>query len=116
MTVTTETHLWAKGRRKGGPDPPSVFEHCHDVYLAAAALWEVVEKPLSDATKSQADALRSRIRPLLLVSAMLHDVLKANSAFQDMLRGLLRQHGQQQPVRHEVLAAVFLRSIWVFRG
>ena len=39
---------------------------------------------------------------------MLHDVLKANSAFQDMLKGELRKRGQQQPVRHEVLAAVFL--------
>ena len=108
MTATTMQDVWAKGRSLAGADPPSVFDHCWDVHLTANALWKVLEKPLADATKVTTSVLRSRIRPLLLVSAILHDVLKANSAFQDMLKGLLRKHGQQQPARHEVLAAVFL--------
>ncbi|GIW99941.1 MAG: CRISPR-associated helicase/endonuclease Cas3 [Pirellulaceae bacterium] len=107
MRSSTQIELWSKGRRKG-VDRPSVLDHCNDVCQVAHVLWEVLNQPLADALKVPVDLLQSRLRPLLFASAMLHDVMKANSAFQDMLAGKLRKQRFQQPVRHEVLAALFL--------
>lgn len=108
MIAIVQKALWAKGWRRDGGEPPSVLDHCNHVYQSAIVLWEAIEKPLASATGSSVQDLRSRIRSLFVASAMLHDVLKANSAFQDMLSKELRKQGQVQPVWHEILAAVVL--------
>lgn len=85
MTATTQPDLWAKSARTDASGRLSVFEHCSDVCQVAQATWDILEKPLADVVHVQVEILRQRTRPLLFASAMLHDVLKANSAFQDML-------------------------------
>lgn len=102
--------LWAKsGSKRPNSDEPkiSVYAHCDQVRIAADAIWDAIEEPLVVATGKPLDRLRE-MRPLLSASAMLHDVMKANSAFQAMLSGQLRRQDYHQPVWHEVLAAVFL--------
>ncbi|MEZ6132513.1 MAG: CRISPR-associated helicase Cas3' [Planctomycetaceae bacterium] len=85
--------------------PPTIAEHCAQVQELGDVIWEEVVASLAQATGVSVGALTERLRPLLSVSAALHDFMKANSAFQEMLEALFGR-AKTQPVRHEILAAI----------
>jgi CRISPR-associated endonuclease/helicase Cas3 len=87
-------------------EPPTVELHCRHVCAAAVALWDLIERNLADAMRLDLSELR-KIRPLLLGAALLHDLGKANSAFQAMLRSTGKTP-ERQPVRHEILGGWLL--------
>src|SRR5262249_29029640 len=102
--------LWAKSAlRKATAFPPTVEEHCREVFAAALAIFEGIEADLANALGVGREQLRTVLRPLFLAAAVLHDVGKANSAFQAMVRPKPPKD-ERQPVRHEILSALFLAS------
>jgi len=113
----TTTELFAKSRRTGGVVPPTVEEHCRDVLKMAIVLWDECECTLSDAIAKPVERLRTDVRPTFLVAAVMHDFMKANSAFQEML--VANKNRKTQPVRHEILGAFQLWKRlreWISRG
>ncbi len=98
-TKMTADNLWAKSPEKTTPSSPvSLAEHIGAVYTAAKCIFDEISPFLS----TELD--KSALKELVYTSAILHDIGKANKAFQDMLRG---QRGQkQQPLRHEALSAL----------
>jgi CRISPR-associated endonuclease/helicase Cas3 len=102
----SEQALLAKSRSRHFPvDPPTVESHCKDVHRAAVALWDAVEADLASALQLDIDKLRSELRPLYFIAALLHDIGKANSSFQRLVRG---NREKRQPVRHEILSALLV--------
>jgi CRISPR-associated endonuclease/helicase Cas3 len=101
-----EQELWAKSRSRNFPvSPPTVESHCRDVHRAALALWHSLEDDLATALEADKTLLRTELRPLLLLAALLHDLGKANSAFQRLVQG---NREKRQPVRHEILSALVI--------
>src|SRR5882724_8455770 len=102
----SEQPLWAKSTSRHFPvAPPTVESHCNDVYRVALALWDAVEIDLASALQLDVDELRRELRPLYLTAALLHDIGKANSSFQRLVRG---DREKRQPVRHEILSALLV--------
>ena len=104
----SEIPLWAKSHpRSSSSRPPTIAEHCREVRTAAEHVWDTIESDLAKILGVDPMDLRRDMRPMLSVAGLLHDVGKANSAFQAMLHpkstALMRQ-----PVRHEILSAVFM--------
>ena len=98
-TKMTADDLWAKSPEKTTTGSPvSLAEHIGAVYTAAKCILDEISPFLP--TKLDKSALKE----LVYTSAILHDIGKANKAFQDMLRGQLGQ--KQQPLRHEALSAL----------
>jgi CRISPR-associated endonuclease/helicase Cas3 len=93
--------LLAKSKDKDGKYERTVLEHCQEVQVAAAAIWRTAGKDIVELMP----AVPAHLPKLLAIASLLHDVLKANSAFQGMVNGNLTD---RQPVRHEILAAAFL--------
>jgi len=87
---------------KSGNAAPTVAAHCEDVRAAGDAIRSAIRANV----EALVSTLPTNWRELCAVAELLHDVLKANSAYQQMLfRG---SKAERQPVRHEVLAAAFL--------
>jgi CRISPR-associated endonuclease/helicase Cas3 len=100
--------LWAKsGARPPTNSPPTIAEHCQDVLRAAETIWAVVGADLAGSASLSGEELSARLLPLLRAAAVLHDIGKANSAFQTMLRAGPRVR-ERQPIRHEILSAILL--------
>jgi CRISPR-associated endonuclease/helicase Cas3 len=92
--------LWAKKPYRGSA--PSVEEHCDDVREAALVVWKSIAYDLATCLGREAPLLK-----MLSAAAILHDIGKVNSAFQEMM--LARPGSQQrQPVRHELISAWLL--------
>ncbi|MFW6106787.1 MAG: CRISPR-associated helicase Cas3' [bacterium] len=87
--------------------PPSILEHCSGVREAAEAVWAAIEADLADGLVRDPTELRQSILPLYLTAAQLHDLGKANSAFQALVDPDSTQR-KRQPIRHEILAGVLL--------
>lgn len=103
--------LLAKSRgAKGSPtgSPPTVASHCKDVRNAGIAVWDAVENDLAASLGSDRGKLCRELRPIFLLAALVHDIGKANSAFQEMVQNP-GAGGKRQPIRHEILSAIFLR-------
>jgi CRISPR-associated endonuclease/helicase Cas3 len=108
--------LWAKSvSKKSKKPPPTILKHCRDVRQAAESIWEAVEPELAEALAIARDEFRHLLLHLLRVAALLHDLGKANSAFQDILRPH-RPNGTRQPVRHEILSAMLLAKRSLLTG
>ena len=87
---------------KSGIDAPTIAEHCDAVHAAGDAIREAIGEDAARLVPSLPP-----IWPSLCAAAeLLHDMLKANSAYQQMLTAGRR--AERQPLRHEVLAAAFL--------
>ncbi|HEX4609330.1 MAG TPA: CRISPR-associated helicase Cas3' [Urbifossiella sp.] len=87
---------------KSGQNPPTVAQHCRDVREAGDVVWAMVAADLAELLPG----LPAGLAQCAAAAQLLHDLLKANSAYQDMLAA--PKTALQQPVRHEVLAAAFL--------
>ncbi|MBA3313415.1 MAG: CRISPR-associated helicase Cas3' [Planctomycetaceae bacterium] len=110
MTSPVLQPLLAKSRPKDGSfEPPTVEEHCLHVHDAAKAVWDAIEDDFADAIGVNVAELRDTVQPLFFIAATLHDIAKANSAFQAILRKTGHKK-QRQPIRHEILAAVLLTN------
>jgi CRISPR-associated endonuclease/helicase Cas3 len=100
--------LWAKsGVRPPAHSPPTIAEHCQEVLRAAETIWAAVGSDLAAGASLPSDELTARLLPLLRAAALLHDVGKANSAFQAMLRAGPAAR-ERPPIRHEILGAILL--------
>ena len=100
-TKMTPGDIWAKSPEKTTSKySVSLAEHIGAVYAAATCMFDEVTPFLPAGMDQEA------LKELVYASAVLHDIGKANSAFQDMLRGELRRKQKQQPLRHEVLSAL----------
>src|SRR5437763_1136469 len=86
---------------KSGEGAPTILEHCREVRGSARAIMAAVGGALSSA----APGLPENLQELVEAAGILHDVLKATSAFQAMMQ---EGRGIKQPIRHEILAAVLL--------
>ena len=96
--------LWAKKLYNG--TAPTVDEHCRHVLDAATCMFTNLKDEMTKNLKCEASSVVSLLQ-LLQVSAVLHDVGKANSSFQEMLKSNAND-GVRQPVRHEILGAWLL--------
>jgi len=101
--LKNDVTLYAKGTRKDNEIPPTVCEHCFDVLEMAKTLAEEIRAHFEErfARNDTHD-----FETLLYVAAVLHDFMKSNSAFQQMLTA--GSDRKTQPVRHEILAAAIL--------
>lgn len=98
----TEVLLAKSQREKGGQEAVSLLDHSRAVLAAARTILDDVEGYLP------AKIAISDLRKLVLTGAVLHDVGKANSIFQDKLLPLREEFPkipwyQRQPLRHEAL-------------
>jgi CRISPR-associated endonuclease/helicase Cas3 len=97
--------LFAKSKKQGDTfDPPTVAEHSRDVREAAEAIWETIKGDLAAGLGADPP---NRFRQLLFAAALLHDLAKINSAFQEILLPG-RPKELRQPVRHEIFGAMLL--------
>ena len=95
----TPHQIWAKSSDKNSKGTPvSLEEHIKSVYTAAKNILNEINQYLP------AELDKEALKELVYASVVLHDIGKANKAFQDMLRGELGQ--KQQPLRHEALSAL----------
>lgn len=98
-TKTTADDIWAKSPERTAPrHPVSLVEHIGAVYAAAQSIFDEIAPFLP------VELDKGALKELVYTSAVLHDIGKANKAFQDMLRGELWP--KQQPLRHEALSAL----------
>ena len=88
---------------KSGDGAATVAEHCRDVRKTGDAIWESVSADL----KRLLPELGDNFPKLCAAAELLHDILKANTAYQEMVKSAGRST-ERQPVRHEVLAVAFL--------
>ena len=88
---------------KSGDNAATVAEHCRDVRKAGDAIWESVSADL----KVLLPGFSDNFPKLRSAAELLHDILKANTAYQVMVKSAGRST-ERQPVRHEVLAVAFL--------
>lgn len=87
--------------------PPTINEHCLEVCEAAAAIFEAISADLAGCLGVDKDLLQGELRDLLLAAALLHDVGKANTSFQQQLDAS-PVDSLRQPVRHEIMSALLL--------
>ena len=101
--------LLAKSLKDIALTPPSatLSGHLRDVYEAMLVLSEVSAAEQLDALGLNAEAWHQRFSRIVLATAAIHDLGKANDHFQDML-----QHGRRKPqgLRHEWAAYLILRK------
>ena len=95
----TPDQLWAKSQEKKTGRSVTLAEHIGAVYTAAKCIFDEIAAFLPR------ELDRSALKEIVYASAVLHDIGKANNAFQEMLRGRLRKN---QPLRHEVLSALVI--------
>ena len=102
-TKMTSDQIWAKSPEKTTTGHPiTLAEHIGAVYTAANSIFDDIIPFLPVELDVRA------LKELVYASAVLHDIGKANNAFQEMLRGRLQKN---QPVRHEVLSALVTTGV-----
>lgn len=94
----------AKSPTKGRPAPPTVAEHCAEVWETARAVWEASADDLAVAAGASRGVLEFELRPLFELAALLHDLGKVNDHFQRLLGP--RPFGEipRQALRHEAVS------------
>ena len=95
----TPDQLWAKSPEKKTGRPVTLAEHIGAVYTAAKCIFDEIAAFLPE------ELDRGALKEVVYSSAVLHDIGKANNAFQKMLR---RELQKNQPMRHEVLSALVI--------
>jgi len=88
---------------KSGAGGATLLEHTDDVCDAGDAIWHCVAADLAELLPSLPDSFATWRK----AAERLHDVMKANTAYQKMVT-TAGKTDERQPVRHEILAAAFL--------
>ena len=97
-TKMTPDQLWAKSSEKTTTGHPiTLAEHIDAVYVATKSIFDDSIPFLPAGLDVMA------LKELVYASVVLHDIGKANNAFQKMVRG---ERQKNQPVRHEVLSTL----------
>lgn len=104
--------LLAKGWNPAdGGDPPAevrLLPHLRAVEAAAQAIVEATGVSILTNLGLDAAVWLPRLRLAMRLSALCHDLGKANSYFQGMVRGKPKFAPTDQPIRHELLSALIL--------
>jgi CRISPR-associated endonuclease/helicase Cas3 len=95
--------LWAKSKRDVDREHPSMFlpGHLSDVYEAALRVLDSTMQDMLNAFDLQPAGYADRLRRIVLLSAAIHDLGKANDHFQGMIRGTRNVQQNPQGLRHE---------------
>ncbi len=105
-------NLLAKGwDPKCSPKPPAyarLVPHLRAAQQAAETIADSAGVTILKNLGLPEELWLPRLRLLLSLSALLHDLGKANSYFQGMVRGKHEFPSTAQPIRHELLSALFL--------
>lgn len=115
----TYADLLAKGwdPKTGGaaPDHARLPNHLCAVQSAAESIVDACGETILANLDLQPGLWLRRLRLAVAVAALLHDLGKANSYFQGMVRGDVRCPSTAQPIRHELISAlILLRNIGGF--
>ena len=105
--------LLAKSPTDKRPDPPTVEEHCVEVWEVARAVWEASAADLAAAAGLPRGELEREARPLLELAALLHDLGKVNGHFQRLLTAG-GPNAPRQALRHEAVSFWLLWDGTVF--
>lgn len=105
-------NLLAKGwSPKESPKPPSharLLPHLRAVQAAGEAIIDSRGPLILNNLGLEREPWLSRLRLAVSLSGLLHDLGKANSYFQGMVRGKADHPPTAQPVRHELLSVLLL--------
>jgi CRISPR-associated endonuclease/helicase Cas3 len=105
-------HLLAKGwDLSNDGEPPAAIRllpHLRAVESAAVAIAETCGETILANLYLNADLWLPRLRLALRLAALTHDLGKANSYFQGMVRGKADFPPTAQPIRHELLSVLVL--------
>ena len=106
------SHLLAKGwEESAGKVPPAevrLLPHLRAVEAAAHALLEASGQSILTNLGLDVGIWLPRLRLALRLAALMHDLGKANSYFQGMVRGKPDFPPTAQPIRHELLSVLIL--------
>lgn len=109
----TYDYLLAKGwDPKTGVAPPDharLPNHLLAVRSAAEAIVVACGETILGNLDLESALWLPRLRQAVAIAALLHDLGKANSYFQGMVRGDVRCPSTAQPIRHELISALVLR-------
>ncbi len=105
--------LWAKSKRDDEDERPSMFlpHHLRDVYTAAEKILDATGDDQLAALGLNPEKYRDRFRHCVLLAAAVHDLGKANSHFQNMIRGCRDVRVNPQGLRHEWVTVLMLQSL-----
>lgn len=111
--MSTYAHLLAKGWQStssGEPPPATVrlVPHLRAVEKAAHTIADCQGAIILRNLDLDAAVWLPRLRSVLGLSALMHDIGKASSYFQGMVRGQQDAPPELQPVRHELLSVLIL--------
>lgn len=105
-------NLLAKGwNPQNSPTPPAharLIPHLRAVEAAAEAIVDACCEAILANLGLDAAIWQPRLRLVLKLGALLHDLGKANSYFQGMVRGKAEFPPTAQPIRHELLTVLIL--------
>jgi CRISPR-associated endonuclease/helicase Cas3 len=105
--------LWAKSRRDGEPERPSLFlrGHLEDAHQAAMRVIDATSDDQLTALGLRSGAYGDRLRRCVLLAAAVHDLGKANDHFQGMIRGTRNVQQNPQGLRHEWVTVLILKGL-----
>ncbi|MGE0529190.1 MAG: HD domain-containing protein, partial [Bdellovibrionales bacterium] len=106
-------HLLAKSKK---PDEPwtnsmSLPGHLCDVYNAAIKILDSTGDNQLHALGLPVGSYRDRFRKIVLLSALVHDLGKANDHFQGMIHGWRDVRINPQGIRHEWVTVLMLKHL-----
>jgi len=112
MTMDS-SRLWAKSKRDGEGEVPSMFlpGHLQDVFAAALQVLDATTDDQLVALGLDAGSYRERFRRCVLFGAAVHDLGKANDHFQGMICRTKERENRQQGIRHEWVTVLMLKLL-----
>ncbi len=105
-------HLLAKGwNPDNGGEPPAevrLLPHLRAVEAAALAIVDASGETILANLQLPTEPWLARLRLALRLAALFHDLGKANSYFQGMVRDKAKFSPDKQPIRHELISVLIL--------
>jgi len=105
--------LWAKSQKQDEDFRPSMLlpQHLRDVYEAARRVLEATATDQLLALGLDPAVYLDRFRRIVLLSAAVHDLGKANDHFQEMILGKRDPREMPQGLRHEWVTVLMLQQL-----
>lgn len=107
------SRLLAKTSPTNGFNTDSIYldVHLQDVYIAAKKILSATGCSQLNAAGLSLEEYYSRFEKIVLVSAAIHDIGKANSHFQEMINGSRNIKVHPQGIRHEWVSVYILQVL-----